>query len=322
MSLNSKLLNLFLSSAMLIFLCMILFAKPAMAADFSVGVSPSLLQIEAKTPDLIKKPIEIENTTDKPISLNIQFMPFSATDKQNNEISYSVDTKEFFKNDPEIFEKIKIYDADANAVVSHISLEARQKKTVYLSVDIPSEEKYSDYYFSIVFISKNIENIQEIDKNQFSAQTTINAGIAVNVLLSIPEPNKKPEAIIDTFSTSFSHQQGPVIFTLKIKNTKNNLTWFHGYFVVKNVFGQPVGNIEVKPTIVLANTTRSIDIIWPEKIILGPYTSFLTINLEKDGPSYGRTIHFLGTPIKFFTGVIVIIIILLIIISRIKSKME
>jgi len=212
-----------------------------------------------------------------------------------------------------IFEKIQILDG--SEVIKKITLAPKQKKNIDLLINIPDKQNESEYYFSIVFISNNIafdEKFIKNSSNEISAASIINAGIATNVLLSIKTPQDRPAGSITSFETPILKESGPVKFTLKVKNTSPHFTEVYGTVIIKNIFGQAIGQITIPKTTVLGNSSRIIPILWNEKFIAGSYTGYLTLFFGEKGTSFGRTISFFGFPSPYVLGIITVIIVILV----------
>ncbi len=305
--------------ALLPFAFLILHLDKAEASALSLGISPSVIKIQAAPEETVTKTLVLENRTDQEAKLGIVFMPFQQSDAENGQPLYNVKKEDFFRTDPDIFQKIKIYNG--SEIIDTITLAPKQKKNLTLSITLPKDERPSDYYFSIVFIAKDTIDTQNIADKESIATMQIKAGIATHVLLSVSEKHIKAEGIIEEFTTPTLQGKGPVQFALRVKNTGNTATSIHGVIIVKNLFGQAIGKIMLKPTYVLANSSRNIPLSWPENFILGPYTAYLTLTFD-NGPIFGRTIYFFGFPMQFFLGIISMIILFVLIKNRIKKHLQ
>lgn len=285
------------------------------AETISLGVYPPILQINATAPASVQNPITIENTQDQTISLEIGFKEFLPSPSENGEIEY-VDSPL-----PPIFQKMQIYDGDH--VVNQVTLAPKQKKTLNLHIGIQADEKSSDYYFSVLFISK-------ADNLVGSSQSQAQIGIATNVLLSIGQ-NGGIEGKISEFSSPFFLSRGPVPFKVKVENESSHYITTQGIILIRNIFGQTIGKVDLLPVNVLANSTRIIpapneaDISnpkasWGEKFLLGIYTAKVTIGLSPEGPIISKTTTFIAFPLELLAGFVLSLIIVLIIIKKVREK--
>lgn len=316
----------------------LLFNLPqASAASLDLGIFPPIIQIDTNSPASISTPISIENFGEDTVTLSVLFKPFTASNKENGEVVFLPQSEKSSGADPFIFDKMQILDNNHN--VENVTLSPGQQKTVMLHIGLPQDEVPGDYYFSIVFISKDIA----IDTTNASG---VSGGIATNVLLSIG-PKGDANGEITEFSTPFFAEKGPVPFTVRVKNTGKYVVAPRGQILIKNMFGQTVGNVGLLPVNILAGTTRAIPdesqspdatpsanlatrntqhetptAFWPESFLLGPYTVTLTVALTDKGPLYTQTIHFFGFPLVLLMALFIAIIIILYIREKVRKKMH
>src|SRR3989338_942576 len=294
----------------------------AVAREFSVGVFPPIIQIDAISPSIITSPIQIENLSEESASLSIQLMQFLPSAKSNGEIE--------FVNQPDAthkkmfgYTKIK----EGSTVRNRIELAPKQKKNLTLQIDLPEGSVASDYYFSIVFISND-------SSSEEKSQTVSVGAVAANVLLSVGEKDL-PVGKIAEFSAPFFVTKGPVQFKTRIENQSPYFISTEGNVVIKNIFGQIIGNLELIPANILAKSTRLLTndeglpptfddprIVWKEKFLLGLYTADLTVSLSEQGPILRDRITFLAVPIEIIVGELIAVVIIIIVYRRVRKRMS
>lgn len=267
------------------------------AAGLSLAISPPLLQITSLAPAQIKTPITIQNLSDESVELDILLKPLTSL---NNQLKA-----------PSIFDKIQILEE--NTLVESLTLAPKQRKKLFLKIDIPVQEPDSDHYFSIQFISKPSTLKDNLNYSQ------IIGGVGINVLLSIGQQN--PSALIEEFSAPLFLGKGAVPFTLKIKNTSSNFITPRGEIIIKNMFGKIVGRIDILAINILKDSSRSIERFWHESFILGAYRAHLNIYLSDNGPIYRESISFFVIPVQAIIVALTSLLISLLIYSRIKKKL-
>lgn len=311
-----------------IFSCLLTVTQTANAASPSLGIDPPLTAINIIPPAIAVSPINIQNKDDSRITLRIQIKPFKANG-ENGELEYFNDSLEIFKN---------IQILDANTPVETITLEPKQTKKLNLSISIQQDMGISDYYFSIIFISTDIPLTE--------ASSSVNRiGIATNVLLSIG-PLETPKAILEEFSSKLLLSKGPVSLVVRIKNLDTHFIKPQGEIIIKNIFGQNVGRLNLTRTNVLSDSIRAIpnDIymqelrskenpdkktknpydfkhpvaLWKENFLLGPYTATLNISMSDKGPIFTKNIYFFAFPLQALAILIAAIIAVTIIIRKLK----
>ena len=335
--------NIFIRALLFLFSLNSLFLIPnstptAHAQGVSLGISPTVIQIDAKPPASITTPITIENNGDEPVTLQILLKGFTASTSQDGHVEYYPAKDP--RSTPKIFEKIQITENDHPK--TSIILAPGEKKALGLHIGISKKEPLNDYYFSLIFLSKNDAN----DSEKTSSQTP--AGIATNVLLSIG-PKGPTTGEIETFSAPFFVQSGPVPFTIKLKNTSDHIIVPKGEILIRNMFGQTIGRVNLLPVNILSKTTRAIPdtlqspeatlsaaitdyllknnmqtpaSLWPESFLLGPYTAQLTIALSDQGPVFRRHIYFFALPWFIIISIILCIIGSTYIVIRIRKRLR
>ncbi len=328
---GKAILKLLVVFVVLVFIGSILGPK-AQAQGVSLGVFPPILQIQATPPTDVRSKIMIQNLGDDPVDLKIGVKPFTASQSEDGQITYLSD---FSYADPFIFEKMQILDGDSS--IDSITLAPGQQKELTLEIALPQNEILGDYYFSIVFISAN----QPAETANVSGQA---AGIATNVLLSVG-PKGPTQGEIEEFSAPFFVPSGPVPFTVRVRNTSDHFITTKGNILIKNMFGQTVGNVNLLSVNILSQTVRSIPdslqspsanpssslksyflnlkspaAVWPEKFLFGPYTATLTIALSDQGPLFRRTVNFFAFPTEYSLGILAIIAIVAFIIARVRKQ--
>jgi hypothetical protein len=264
----------------------------------------------------VKIPFSIQNFTDSSVPLTISLKPFTADPAENGNITF-LDAANF----PDPFLPQRIQVLDNNNSINSLALSPQQKKDLTLEVQIPGNEPKGDYYLSLVFSSST----QSLS-NRSSSQATI--GIASNILLSIG-PVGKTSGHIEDFSTPFFVAKGPIPFTLRVKNTSDHYITPKGSIVIKNMFGQAIGKVNLLSVNVLSNTIRRIPdstqmnptlAIWPEKFLVGPYTATLTLTLSDSGPLFTREIMFFAFPLEYLIAILLIIGLIIFIAVRVNQS--
>lgn len=302
--------------ALILATCYLILATDAKAQNFSVAIDPPILQIKAEPPANISAPISIENLGSQPVDLNILLMPFKPSDRENGQVMYLSEVPPAYSS---VFEKTRILDQGSS--IKSLSLGPKQKKELILNVNMPRDIDVSDYYFSVVFARSPSSG----QASQDNSGTELLGGIAINVLLSTGE--KQTKGVIQEFSAPLLVENGPVAFSVRVKNTGNHYITPKGTIVIKNLFGQAVGKVDLQSVNILTGSVRAIpsevesgEALWKEKFILGPYIAFLTLSLSENVPLLERQIVFFAFPGTTILLGLVALITLLYLYSRIRTK--
>jgi hypothetical protein len=332
-NLKSKAILFLVLSLMSYLLCLIS-PLAAHAQSVDLGIYPPVFQIQTSPPSSMKIPFTIQNFADTNVDLSISLRPFTAATAENGSVSFLDDLSSY--PDPSLLQKIQVLDNDTS--IQTLSLAPQQKKNLQLQVEIPANEAKGEYYVSLLFISTN-------QNTAANSSTYANAGIASNILLSVG-PIGPTKGDIEDFSAPSFTFKGPVPFTVRVKNTSDHYITSKGDIVITNMFGQNVGKINLLHVNILSDTTRRIpddaqlnpnsknyqaikDIadknafpvaIWPEKVLVGPYTATLTLALSETGPLFKKSFIFFAFPMEYLLAIIVIIMIIVYIIFRVREK--
>lgn len=299
-----------------------IFVSKAQAQELSLGIFPPIIQIEATAPTSIKTKIAISNDSDTPVYLSIQVRPFKESDDNNGHVQFMDEKDGFPGNDPLIYQKMEILDNTGQSI-NEITLSPKQEKQLILHIALPQGEPSGDYYFTILFISKD----QLTDQNNTSH---VIGGIGTNVLLSVG-PKAPANGVLADFSAPFFLTHGPVPFSVLIGNTSDHFIVPTGNIVVTNMYKQTIGNIKLLPVNVLAKSQRYIpdnsgnsdtEAIWKEKVLFGIYSAKLTILLSQEGPLFERTIYFVVIPIQGFVYIAIALSVIIFIIIRLRKRLR
>ncbi len=309
--------KIYLSLVVLVFIGSISPQK-SFAEGISVGIYPPIIQIQAKPPAIINNPITLQNGSDQTITYGIFLMPFKATNERNGEPEFD---KTLLTEYSDFFKRVQV--SDDNKVITQIKLGPKQTKELNLRISIPREAFPRDYYFSVLFISQD-ESTSE------SSFTGARAGVAANVLVTL-EPKVKSSGYIKEFSSPVFVTRGPVEFKLNLANTSPHYIWAEGNILIKNMFGQAIGNVDLIPANVLSRSERFLEsehsvisssprVYWNENFLIGLYTADLTLRLSDEGPILKDKITFFAFPLELVLGTIIALALVIGIVRRVKRK--
>lgn len=306
----------------------ILAASPVRADGINLGVYPPIFQAETTPPSDISVPLNVYNFSDSPLELRIIIKPFTQRNSETGEVSYidKSPTEEFISKNVRIL-------SDKNQI-SSFTLTAKEIKKLTLKITIAKDQSRSDYYFSVIFLSTNLGT------NDSNASSSL-GGVATNVLISVG-PKGPTNGEISEFSAPFFLRSGPVPFTLKVFNSSNHFITPKGNIMVKNMFGQTIGKVDLLPVNILSQTARYIPdfqsyllsikgkgsqfdqrkAFWHEKLLLGYYTAIVNVSLSEQGPKFTRSIHFFAFPIEAVLAIIMVIFLILLIRKKISQRLR
>lgn len=307
-------------------------APNAFAQQSTIKLEPVLLQIAADPPADIQTSFTLENQGEKAVSLTIEYKPFTAADTENGQLTYLDEPI------PASFialkKSLQVLD-DEGKTQSTIDLGPKQKKNFTLRLNLTKPAEKKDEYFSIIFINKAG---QSTSKEKVS-RTTIYTGIGMNVLLSLGEKTQ-PEMNLQEFSAPFYTESGPVPFTVRVHNKGVHRIAPKGIVLVKNMFGQTIGRVDLPATNILAASTRAFSddttttaastssglsvpvALWQEKFLLGWYTADLSLIGEEKQQLIKAQTHFFAFPLTVLLALIVALGIVTAIILRLRRTLR
>lgn len=290
----------------------------ASTQDISLGIYPPIIQINSTPPSDIRHEIKIKNSSLFPVTLSITLRPFKAKDDSGH-VDFLSENNTVLR-DKAIFQKIQVLDADNP--VNQIELEPQEEKTLTLKIGLPKDEPPADYYFSVVFLSKE----EKADANGPS----IAGGIASNVLLSIG-PQGPATGFIQKFAAPLYVTNGPIPFTVTVNNLSPYYIAPQGQILISNMYGQLIGNVPLLQENILSQSSRTLTdtkqlqpgkAIWPEKFLFGPYKATLTISLSPEGPLFHRTIYFFAMPLQYLFGFFILIAVVIFLYTRVRRRLH
>ena len=292
--------------------------KEANAQTLGLGIYPPVLQIETTPPSSIKANITVQNQTDQNASYTIFLEPFTASGNYNGQPQFDSTLLTTYKS---FFDKVQI--TDGTHTIQNLTLAPKQKKNLVMHVGLPKDEKPQDYYFSVIFISNPTG---KSDNSAISAR----GGVGTNVLLSVG-PKPPASGRISDFSAPGFITGGPVKMNLQVQNTGKSYIAPKGNILIRNMFGQAVGQVKTLPVNILSQSRRFIPsegknqgenpkVIWNTNFLLGFYTATATISLSDQGPVLTKKLTFLAFPVEGILGIIVCLLLAVAIFQRVKAK--
>lgn len=303
----------------------------AYAEGISLRLSPSEIVLQATPPTDLTIPLTLENTGETPLTLVPTYRIFRQSDKQNGEVQFAPSLPHASDPAEKIFDSLSL--TLDNTTITSLSVGPGETAHPLLHISLSAPEPVSDYYFSLIFLATQ-QGSNTTPTGHTDSYTNITGGVATNILLSLGK-KLPPTYSVDEFSTPWYREGGPISFILKISNEGTQFVSPKGNVLITNMFGQLVGNVDIPPTIILANSSRYLTndqsaqahtdlpkMIWRERYLLGFYTLTLNLYTSENKLLYQRSIHVLTFPTQFLFGLFAVIALLVIIGIKIKAKIE
>ena len=289
-----------------------LIAPRARAGSLSLSINPPIIEINALPPSTVTSNLAIQNKSESQVVLRIRITPFKAK-LENGELQYLESSSREYLKSSLLLKNVQMLDNGVPA--ESIALGPTQEKNLTLNVSIPQDTNISDYYFSIIFVSDN-------NTSPTSNASLNQLGIAANVLLSVGA-KEAPNAVLQEFSSGLFFEKGPVPFTVRVKNKGAHFIKPKAEILIKNMFGQNIGKLDLLRVNILSDSTRGIpNALWKEDFLLGLYTATLNLSLSDNGPVFTRSIHFFAFPFEGMILIVIIAIAVIVIRNRLKIYMK
>jgi hypothetical protein len=306
--------------------------QPVYADTTSLTIAPSVLKIHAAPSSTVIAPFSITNNGNDALHLELEIRFFRDAGNDDGSIMYINQTNtKGSKSNQNFIKTVQVTDPkDQDIPVSSLDLGPKQRKELTLHIDVSRNEPAADYYFSVLFLTTPPSSDNK------TSQPAIQTGIALQVLTSIGSTDT--EAYINNFSVPFYLQSGPVPFTLRIANVGKQYVTPKGTILIRNMFGQTIGKVDVAPASVLSSSFRTIpdsqqylqqsnesnemtpQIIWPEKFLLGFYTATLSLTLAPNTTVETKTVHFFAFPLQLLLISLILLLLLIVIIVRVRKR--
>lgn len=309
-----------LSSAFISTAAVLLTTNKVHAESTSIGIYPPLVRINALPKAQVRTPYTIVNRSNTEILATIRLIGFKASNEYNGTINYysSETTPVELK---QLMSDVKIFDGENQ--IKSIKIYPKESKNVIMEFIAPDTQK--DYYFSIALF-------EEVTKTLKEEETTVRITnvLASNVILSVGA-SQEDTAHISELTTNAFKLSGPVILKLQVNNTSKNFISATGNVNVYNIFGEKVGSVKLKPTLILSGSQRVMTnndststiktVNWDEKFTFGFYTAKAVIHINETA-IIEKSTSFFSIPLSILILVVVILFVLISIVSRVIKKIN
>ena len=292
------------------------------AENTSISAYPAILQIKANPGADVIAPVSIRNNGEEEVTLNILIRPFISSVSHTRSVSF-VPTNQIPKAELEFVNGLRITDKDKD--IKSINLYPNESKNLQIMFTAP--EKATDYYLSLAFISQS--KIEE--NNSKETVTTVNTGVATNMLISIQDGRQKTSGVITEFEASKLVVNNSPTMELLVANTGNTYASVKGTVSIYNVFGKQIASLPLKETFVLAKESRHLttllpqkarnEIVWNEKFLLGAYKAKATVIFDNVHTTRAETMFF-SIPLIILGVVSIFIFVILGILFRVINKLN
>jgi hypothetical protein len=163
-------------------------------------------------------------------------------------------------------------------------------------VSVPPDAQPGGRYGSVLV---NTTSLPSEEKSTGSA--AIISRVGVLFFVTVPGDVEKEGKLSEFTLKNNKHflWSGPIEHEILYENTGNMYLNPYGRISITNMFGEEVGNLEVKPWFAMPHSVRLREISWNKAFLFGKYTATLSLNRGYDDVIDTVSVSFFVLPIKY-----------------------
>lgn len=226
----------------------------AQADTKGLTVIPPKFELFANPGESVTEQIRVRNESEFPVEYTVFIEDFSSAGEEGA-VNLEGETP-----DPNFSLASWISPLEPNFV-----LQPKEERSISFSINVPKDAEPGGHYASLLFTSGG-------EATPGSASVTSRVGSLVLLRIS---GNVEEAAVIESFEAPSYAQNGPVAFSLRIKNDGNVHIRPKGTIIITNLFGVKTAEIPLQGANVLPSAIRKMDTEWDKTNLLGVYTATL-----------------------------------------------
>ncbi len=257
----------------------------------ALEIAPPMLSLSGNPGETIETKINIRDVSVSPLVVSSAVNDFGA-DGENGIPKISLNT-----SDPNPYSLITWVKP-----IGKLTLQPKQIDALPVSIAIPANAAPGGYYGVIRFTAAAPQSN--------TTSVTLSASLGTLVFVRV-NGTAKESASLEEFSTTqngnkmFLFEATPVDFTIRVKNDGNVYEQPVGQIAVTDMFGNPVGNVNVNldRRVVLPGSIRKLDAsldkgVLGNRMLFGRYTAKLTMTYGANGQKVTTELSFFVIPWK------------------------
>ena len=257
----------------------------------ALEIAPPMLSLSGNPGETVNAKINIRDVSTSPLVVSSAVNDFGA-EGENGIPKISLNT-----DDPNPYSIISWVKP-----IGKLTLQPKQIDTLPVTIVIPQNAAPGGYYGVIRFTAAAPQSN--------TTSVSLSASLGTLVFLRV-NGQAKESASLEEFSTSqngnkmFLFEAAPVDFTIRVKNDGNVYEQPVGQIAVSDMFGNPVGNVNVnlERRVVLPGSIRKLDAsldkgVIGDRMLFGRYTAKLTMTYGADGQKVTTELSFFVIPWK------------------------
>lgn len=229
-------------------------ASPVFAQPLGITIIPPRFELFANPGDIIPETIRVVNDAEVPQSFGVLVEDFSSAGEEGRVVL------EEGESDQQYSLKSWIEPGMQN-----ITVQPGEEVIFPFTITVPKNAEPGGHYASILF---------QIGGEPIEGVTSVKHRIGSLILLRV-SGDVVEDSKIETFSAPVYSKQGPVTFTLRLKNEGTTHIRPNGTIVITNMFGQKVDEVPLNGLNVFPGVIRKMETDWNRENLLGQYTATL-----------------------------------------------
>lgn len=195
--------------------------------------------------------------------------------------------------------------------VNSITLKNQERATILVNITVPKDAEPGGRYGSVLV--RTVSTSGEKNK-QVAGSAPLVTRIGVLFFVRVPgdvdEVGSMKEFTLKggSFILSDSKQH---LFRILFQNTGSVHLNPYGSITVENIFGEPIGEVEIEPWFVLPGATRLREVEWDHAFLFGRYTAYAKIHRGYNDMVDEMAFTFWVLPWKIMSGTFISIVLLL-----------
>jgi hypothetical protein len=252
-----------------------------------LSISPFILERQMDKGQTLKESIEVTNTTDRTLPIDISLNDFAAQGDNGQQTfiepgegdqTYSLSKWITVSNNPKFV------------------LKAGEKTQIDFSITAPQTAENGGHYGAVVF--------------SFSGAPVEGSAVQVSqkiaAIILVKLGKSKEEGVISNFAAAHPlYEKGPIVFHTRFHNTGNVHVKPRGAITISNMFGKKVGTALVNQNgnNVIPNSERLFESTWQDKFAFGRYTASVELVYGDSGQVINAQTSFWVIPWKLVGGI-------------------
>ena len=206
---------------------------------------------------------------------------------------------------------------------TEFELDDGQRARIPVTVSLPADAEPGGLYGSVLVQTLAVEALAG-DTAGTVPQSAIIARVGTLFFITIPGAVEHDGALQD-FSTvpkESLYADGPIKFGILFSNDGSTHLAPYGELVIRNMFGEEVGNLVLEPWFVMPQSLRLREVTWNRELLMGRYTATVRINRSYEDIVDEISYSFWVLPWKPILGGFAVIFLIIFIIRAFFKRFE